>query len=333
MDTTFISRRTALASAAIALSSIAASPARAQTAPAQEYPSKIVTMVVPFAAGSVTDLLARIVAQRLGEALGQSVVVDNKAGADGNIGAAYVAAAKPDGYTLMMGAASTNAINPSLHKNLKFNALRDFTPITNVASLPNVLVVGPQVQARNIKDFIQAARTEKYSFASSGAGGSMHLSGEMFKAMAQVPDFLHVPYKGGSAPVTDVMGGRVSAMFCNLPLCLPHIRAGKLQALGVTSSKRTPLLPEVPTIAESGVAGYDVEGWFGLFAPAGVPRPIITRLNHEVVRILQDPKVKESLLAQGAEPIGDSPEAFAAFVKKEHDRWAKVIRDAGITPQ
>ena len=202
-----------------------------------------------------------------------------------------------------------------------------------MASLSNVLVVGPQVQARNIKDFIQAARTEKYSFASSGAGGSMHLSGEMFKAMAQVPDFLHVPYKGSSAPVTDVMGGRVSAMFCNLPLCLPHIRAGKLQALGVTSSKRTPLLPEVPKIAESGVAGYDVEGWFGLFAPAGVPRPIITRLNHEVVRILQDPKVKESLLAQGAEPIGDSPEAFAAFVKKEHDRWAKVIRDAGITPQ
>jgi tripartite-type tricarboxylate transporter receptor subunit TctC len=322
-------RRALVASAALALAAVAG----AQPPATASYPAKPVTMVVPFAAGSVTDLLARIVAQRLGDVLGQPVVVENKAGADGNIGAAYAAAAAPDGYTLMMGAASTNAINPSLHKNLKFNALKDFTPITNVASMPNVLVVGPQVPARNVKDLIQAARTEKYSFASSGAGGSMHLSGELFKTMAQVPDFLHIPYKGGSAPVTDVMGGRVSAMFCNLPLCLPHIRAGKLQALAVTSARRTPLLPEVPTIAESGVPGYEVEGWFGLFAPAGVPQPIIQRLNHEVVRILQDPKVKESLLAQGAEPIGNSPEAFATFVHKEHDRWAKTIRDAGITPQ
>lgn len=326
------SRRTLVASATLALA-LAATPAWAQTPAPSDYPHKPVTVVVPFAAGSVTDLLARIVAQRLGDALGQPVVVENKAGADGNIGAAYAAAAAPDGYTLMMGAASTNAINPSLHKNLKFNAIKDFAPITNVASMPNVLVVGPQVPARSVKDFIQAAKTEKYSFASSGAGGSMHLSGELFKGMAQIPDFLHIPYKGGSAPVTDVMGGRVSAMFCNLPLCLPHIRAGKLQALGVTSAKRTPLLPDVPTIAESGVPGYEVEGWFGLFAPAGVPRPIIARLNQEVVRILQEPKVKESLLAQGAEPIGNSPEAFATFVKKEHDRWAKTIREAGITPQ
>jgi tripartite-type tricarboxylate transporter receptor subunit TctC len=303
----------------------------AQTA--APYPSKPIQLVVPFAAGSVTDLLARIVAQRLGEALGQPVVVDNKAGADGNIGAAYVAAAAPDGYTLMMGAASTNAINPSLHKNLRFNPLRDFAPITNVASVPNVLVVGPQVPARTVKDFIQAARTEKYSFASSGAGGSMHLAGELFKVMTQTPDLLHIPYKGGSAPVTDVMGGRVSAMFCNLPLCLQHIRAGKLTALGVTSPRRSPLLPDVPTIAQAGVPGYEVEGWFGLFAPAAVPKPILQRLNAEVVHILKDAKVKELLLAQGAEPVGNSPEEFAAFVKKEHDRWAKIIRDTGITLQ
>lgn len=305
--------------------------ASAQTAPA--YPTKPVTIVVPFAAGSVTDLLARIVAQRLGEALGQSFVVDNKAGADGNIGAAYVAAAAPDGYTLLMGAASTNAINPSLHKNLKFNPLRDFAPITNVAAVPNVLVVGPQVAAKNVKDFIAAAGKDKLSYASSGAGGSMHLSGELFKAMTSTPDMLHVAYKGGSAPVTDVMGGRVDAMFCNLPLCLPHIKAGKLTALGVTSPKRSPLLPEVPTIAQAGVPGYEVEGWFGLFAPAAVPRPIVQRLNAEAVRILKDPKVAEQLLAQGAEPVGDSPEAFAAFVQKEHDRWAKIIRDTGITLQ
>ncbi|MCJ0765615.1 tripartite tricarboxylate transporter substrate binding protein [Variovorax terrae] len=308
-----------------------ASAAQAPAAPA--YPTKPVLIVVPFAAGSVTDLLARIVAQRLGDALGQPVVVDNKAGADGNIGAAFVAAAAPDGYTLLMGAASTNAINPSLHKNLRFNALRDFAPITNVAAVPNVLVVGPSVPARTVKEFIQAASTEKYSYASSGAGGSMHLSGELFKSMTQTPDLLHIPYKGGSAPVTDVMGGRVSAMFCNLPLCLPHIRAGKLTALGVTSPRRSPLLPEVPTIAQAGVPGYDVEGWFGLFAPAAVPRPIVLRLNEEVVRILKDPKVKEQLLAQGAEPIGDTPDAFAAFVKKEHDRWARIIRDTGITLQ
>ncbi|NMM86993.1 hypothetical protein B2J88_21930 [Rhodococcus sp. SRB_17] len=327
--TRFLTSRRALLAAALLGTVAHTGMAQAQAA----YPSKPVQIVVPFAAGSVTDLLARIVAQRLAEALGQPVVIDNKAGADGNIGAAYAAAAAPDGYTLMMGAASTNAINPSLHKNLRFDAMRDFAPITNVAAMPNVLVVGPQVPARSVKDFIDAAKTDQYSFASSGAGGSMHLSGELFKNMAQIPDFLHVPYKGGSAPVTDVMGGRVSAMFCNLPLCLPHIRSGKLTALGVTSTKRSPLLPDVPTIAQAGVPGYDVEGWFGLFAPAGVPKPILTRLNQEVVRILQEPKVRELLLAQGAEPIGDSPEAFGAFVKKEHDRWAKAIHAAGITPQ
>ena len=304
--------------------------AAATAAAAQPYPNKQVQVVVPFAAGSVTDLLARSVAQGLADALGQTFVVDNKSGADGNIGAGFVAAAAPDGYALLMGAASTNAINPSLHKNLKFNPLRDFAPITNVAAVPNVLVVGPQVAARNVKEFIAAAGKDKFSFASSGAGGSMHLSGELFKVMTRT-DMLHVAYKGGSAPVTDVIGGRVSAMFCNLPLCLPHIRSAKLTALAVTSGRRSPLLPDVPTMAEAGVAGYDVVGWFGLFAPAAVPRPIINKLNAEVVRILSDPKVKESLLAQGAEPVGDTPEAFTRFVQREHDRWAKVIKDTGIT--
>lgn len=295
------------------------------------YPNKSIHMVVPFASGSVTDILARIVSQRLGEALGQSVIVDNKPGADGNIGAAFVAAAQADGYTLLMGAASTNAINPSLHKNLRFDPLRDFAPITNVATVPNVLVVGPQVPARNVKEFIEAARNQKLTFASSGAGGSMHLSGELFKSSTRTPNLLHVPYKGGSAPVMDVMGERVSAMFCNLPLCLQHIRSGKLTALGVTSPKRSPLLPDIPTIAEAGVPGFAVEGWFGLFAPAAVPKPIIQRINAEVVKILQDPKVKEQLLTQGAEPAGSAPEQFEAFVKLEHDRWAKIIAEAGIT--
>lgn len=321
-------RRFALGAAACMLA--AAGPAQAQPA---AYPTKTITIVVPFGAGSVTDQLARIVGQHLSESLGQPVVIENKAGADGNIGAAYVAGATPDGYTLLMGAASTNAINPSLHKNLRFNPLRDFAPITNIAAVPNVLVVGPSVKARTVKDFAQAARTEKYSYASSGAGGSMHLSGELFKVMTKTPDMLHIPFKGGSAPVTEVMAGRISAMFCNLPLCLQHIKAGKLTALGVTSPRRTPLLPNVPTIAEAGVPGYEVEGWFGFFAPAAVPKPIIDRLNKEVVAMLQDPKVKEKLLAQGAEPVGGSPEEFAAFVKKEHDRWARIIAEAGISLQ
>jgi tripartite-type tricarboxylate transporter receptor subunit TctC len=315
-----------IATAALCL---AAGPAAAQA----PWPAKPVTVVVPFGAGSVTDLLARTVAQRLTEALGQSFVVDNKAGADGNIGAAFVAAAPADGYTLLMGAASTNAINPSLHKNLKFDAMRDFAPVSNVAAVPNVLVIGPQVAAKNVREFINVATKEKHSYASSGAGGSMHLSGEMFKVMTNTPDLLHIPYKGGSAPVTDVMGGRVSAMFCNLPLCLPHIRSGKLTALAVTSTKRSPLLPEVPTMSEAGVTGYDVVGWFALFAPAATPKPIVQRLNAEVTKMLNDPKVKETLLAQGAEPMPGSPEAFGDFVKKEHDRWAKVIREAGITLQ
>lgn len=308
----------------------AADPALAQSAP---WPSRPITIVVPFGAGSVTDQLARIVGQHLSESMGQPVVIENKAGADGNIGAAYVAGATPDGYTLLMGAASTNAINPSLHKNLRFNPLRDFAPITNIAAVPNVLVVGPSVKARSVKDFVQAARTDKYSYASSGAGGSMHLSGELFKVMTKTPDILHIPFKGGSAPVTEVMAGRINAMFCNLPLCLQHIKAGKLTALGVTSPRRTPLLPDVPTIAEAGVPGYEVEGWFGFFAPAAVPKPIIDRLNKEVVAMLKDPKVKEKLLAQGAEPVGGTPEEFAAFVRKEHDRWAKIIAEAGISLQ
>lgn len=312
------------------ISAVVAGPgAFAQGTPAS-YPARPVTVVVPFAAGSVTDILGRIVAQGLSESLGQAFVVENRAGADGNIGAGYVAAAAPDGYTLLMGAASTNAINPSLHKNMKFDPLKDFAPITNVAAVPNVLVIGPQVQAKSVKEFIQAAGKGKFSFASSGAGGSMHLSGEMFKAMTHV-DMLHIPYKGGTAPVTDVMAGRVDAMFCNLPLCLPFIRSNRLTALAVTSSHRSPLLPDVATMAEAGVPGYDVVGWFALFAPAAVPKPIITKLNAEAVRFLKDPKVRDTMLAQGAEPVGGSPEEFGRFVRSEHDRWAKIIRDAKIT--
>lgn len=302
-------------------------PASAQ---GESWPARPVTMVVPFGAGSLTDLLARIVQPGLAKALGQPVVVDNKAGADGNIGAGFVAAAPKDGYTLLVGPASTNAINPSLHKNLRFDPQRDFAPITNLASVMNVLVVGPEVQARSVKDFITELGTKKMTYASGGAGGSQHLSAELFKVMAN-RDMLHVPYKGMGPAVVDLMAGRVDAMFCNLPVCLPHIRSGKLVALAVTGAKRSVLLPEVPTVAEAGLQNYVVEGWFGLFAPAGVPPAVVTRLNTEVVRILKDPATASALRAQGAEPVADAPDAFGAFVAKERERWAKVIREAKIT--
>jgi tripartite-type tricarboxylate transporter receptor subunit TctC len=300
------------------------------SAQAEAWPARPITMVVPFGAGSLTDTLARIVQPGLSKALGQPVVVDNKAGADGNIGAGFVAAAPKDGYILLVGPASTNAINPSLHKNLRFDPQRDFAPITNLASVMNVLVVGPQVQARSVKEFMAELATKKMTYASGGAGGSQHLSAELFKAMTQ-RDMLHVPYKGMNPALVDLLAGRVDAMFCNLPVCLTHIRSGKLAALAVTGATRSPLLPDVPTMAEAGLANYVVEGWFGLFAPAGVPPAVVTRLNAEVVRILKDPATTAALRAQGAEPGADSAEAFGAFVAKERVRWAKVIRDANIT--
>jgi tripartite-type tricarboxylate transporter receptor subunit TctC len=300
------------------------------TAQSDAWPVKAITMVVPFGAGSVTDLLARAVAPRLSQALGQPVVIDNKAGADGNIGAGFVATAPKDGYTLLVGPASTNAINPSLHKNLKFDPQRDFAPITNLATVTNVLVVGPQLPIRTVKEFVGVLDKRNVSYASGGAGGSQHLSAELFKAITK-KDMLHVPYKGGSAALADLLGGRVDAMFCNLPVCLPHIRSGKLTALAVTGARRSTLLPEVPTMVEAGVPNYVVDGWFGLFAPAGVPPQLITRLNTEVVRVLKDPATAAALHAQGAEPVADSPQEFGAFVAKERERWAKVIRDAKIT--
>jgi len=303
----------------------------ATAAHAAGYPDKPIRLVVPFDAGSVTDLLARITATELGAALGQSVVVENRSGAGGNIGAGYVAQAPADGYTLLLGPASTNAINPSLYSNLRFDPMKDFTPITNVASVTNVLVVHPDVPARSVQELIALlGKSHQYAYASGGAGGSQHLAGEMFKTMSKT-DVLHVPYKGGGAALSDLLSNRVQMMFCNLPVCLPHIKSGKLIALGVTSKKRSELLPEVPTVAESGLPDYEVDGWFGLFAPAGTPAEVIERLNGEMQKILSTPKVREQLLAQGATADPRSAEDFARFVQAEHDKWAEVIRAAKIT--
>ena len=262
-------RRAALAAGltmAGILTMAATPPAHAADA---QYPNKPIRLIVPFGPGSATDQLARVVATGLSERLGAAIVVENKAGAGGNIGAGYVAESAPDGYTLLMGAASTNAINPSLYPNLKFDAMKAFVPVANVASVTNVLVVSPQVKARDVKGLIEELKANNYSYASSGAGGSQHLSAELFKSLSRT-DMVHIPYKGGAEPLPDLMSNRVQVMFCNLPVCLPHIQAGKLVALGVTSAQRSPLLPNVPTIAEAGLPGYSVEGWFALFAPVKV---------------------------------------------------------------
>ncbi|MCX5590814.1 Bug family tripartite tricarboxylate transporter substrate binding protein [Alcaligenes endophyticus] len=298
-------------------------------AQASDYPNRPVTMVVPFSPGSITDVLARLAAKGLGDRTGGNFVVVNKPGAGGNIGAAEVAMSKPDGYTLLVGAASTNAINPSLFKNLRFDPIKDFIPISNLAKTANVLVVAPDVEAQDLPEFIDLVRKQEITYGSTGNGGSMHLSGELFKTMVQ-GQMLHIPYKGGSEALSDLLPGRVQAMFCNIPLCLPHIEAGKLRALAVTTKERSALLPAVPTMAESGLPEYDVYGWFGLFAPTGTDAAIIEKLNTEMQAILGDADIKVLLLQQGAEPDPSTPEAYAEFVQHEHDKWAQVIEEAGI---
>ena len=286
-------------------------------------------MVVPFGPGSVTDLLARIVAQGMGESMGESFIVHNKAGAGGNIGAADVATAKPDGYTLLVGPTSTNAVNPTLFKNLKFG-IEDFTPISNIAKVPNILVVHPSVPAKSVKEFIELSKQKELTYASTGTGGSMHLSGEMFVSMSGA-DLLHVPYQGGGDALSDLLPGRIDAMFCNLPLCLPHIESGKLRALGTTSTEPSSLLPDVQPIASQGLSGYEVTGWFGLFAPANTDAAIIEKLNTQLRDILANEDVQKQLLAQGAEPDWSSAADFDKFVQAEYEKWARVIKDADIT--
>ncbi|WP_198952717.1 MULTISPECIES: tripartite tricarboxylate transporter substrate binding protein [unclassified Achromobacter] len=312
-----------------ALTLATTAPAQAADAAQAQYPTKPIRLIVPFGPGSVTDQLARVLASALSEKWGQSIIVENKAGAGGNIGAGFVAESAPDGYTLLMGAASTNAINPSLYPNLKFDPMKAFVPVANVASVTNVLVVNPQVKARDVKGLIEELKANNYSYASGGAGGSQHLSAELFKSMSKT-DMVHIPYKGGAEPLPDLMSNRVQVMFCNLPVCLPHIQAGKLVALGVTSTQRSPLLPKVPTIAEAGLPGYSVDGWFALFAPAKVPAAIVARLHDETAQVLASPAVAEQIRRQGAEPNTGSQADFAKFVQAEHDKWAKVIKDANI---
>jgi tripartite-type tricarboxylate transporter receptor subunit TctC len=304
---------------------VALSPAEAQTA----YPTKPVKIVVPFLAGGTTDIVGRLVAQELSKA-GINAVVENRPGAGGNIGAEQVAKSPADGYTLFVGTVGTHGINASLYAKLPYDPIKDFAPITLVASVPNVLIVHPSVPANSVKELIALVKAKpgKYNYASSGNGTSINLSGELFKSMTGA-FITHIPYRGSSAAISDVMGGQVDMMFDNLPTALPHIKSGKLKALGLTSAKQNSAVPGVPTIAEAALPGYEASSWFGMFAPAGTPKEIVTRLNQILTKALATPEVRERLLSQGAEPVGNTPEQFADYVKAEIAKWEKVVKASG----
>ena len=299
---------------------------------AQAYPTKPVTIIVPFAAGGTTDILARIIGQALTAELGQSVVVDNRAGAGGNIGGQAAAKATPDGHTLFMGTVGTHAINASLYKKMPFDPVKDFAPLTRVANVPNLLVANPAQPYKSVKDLIAYAKANpgKVNFGSSGNGSSIHLSGELFKSLAKV-DMQHVPYKGSAPAVTDLMGNQIGIMFDNMPSAIQHVRSGKLAPLAVTTAKRSPELPNVPTIAEAGVPGYEATSWFGMFAPAGTPAPVLAKLNAAIVKVLAQPDVKKKINEQGAEVYSETPEQFAAFIQAESVKWGKVVKESGAS--
>ena len=295
-----------------------------------QYPNKPIKMVVPFPAGGTTDIMARAMAAELQKSFGQAVIVENKAGAGGNIGSDYVAKAAPDGYTLLMGTVGTHAINVSLYPKMPYDAVKDFSPVSLVAAVPNVLTAAPSLPINSVKDLIDAAKKDpnKITFASSGSGTSIHLSGELFKQLAGV-QMTHVPYKGSSAALPDLMSGQVDVMFDNAPSVMPHIKGGKLKAIAVTSSKRSPALPNVPTIAESGLPAFEASSWFGVLAPAGTPKDIVDKLSQAIVKSLQTAEIKDRLASQGADAVGNTPEQFAAHIKSEIDKWAKVVKASG----
>jgi len=293
------------------------------------YPTRPVRLVVPFPAGGTTDIIARATAQKLSEAWGQQVIVDNRPGAGGNVGSELVAKSAPDGYTLLMGTVGTHAINPSLYAKMPYDHVKDFVPVILVAGVPNVLVVNPELPVKSVPELIAYAKANpgKLNFASSGNGTSIHLSGELFKAMTGV-QMTHVPYKGSAPALTDLVGGQVQLMFDNLPSSLAFIKAGKLRALAVTSTARAAALPDVPTVGDF-VPGFEASSWFGILAPAGTPPAIIAKINGEATKWLATPEAKDKLTAQGANVAGGSPQDFAKHIQAETAKWAKVVKDSG----
>ena len=300
---------------------------------AQSYPTKTVRLVVPFSPGGSTDVTARILAQKLTEAWRQQVIVDNRAGAGGNIGAESVARAAPDGYTLLLATTGVMAINHKLYKSLSYDSLKDLAPVTQIGGLPLILIVHPSLPAKSVKDLVAMAKAKPgaLSFASSGVGSATHMTAELFRMMAGV-DMVHVPYKGSGQAMTDLISGQVGVAFDQITSSIGHVQSGKLRALAVTSAKRFPSVPNLPTVAEAGVAGYESVSWNGIAAPARTPREIIDRIQGEVARALQQADMKERFLKDGIEPIGSTPEQFAAHIRSERAKWEKVVDRAGIKP-
>ena len=297
---------------------------------ADGYPAKPIRFVVPYPAGGPLDTVARLLGQKVSESAKQPVIVDNKPGAGGNIGADAVAKAPPDGYTILMGAVATHAINPTLYASMPYDSVRDFAPVTQVASTPNVLVVHPAVPASTVREFIAYAKSNpgKLNFGSGSTGSAGHLAGELFKSMAGV-DMTHVPYKGAAPAMNDLIGGQIQLMFDNLASSLAQVRGGKIRALAVTTAQRSALAPELPTIAESGLPGFDISTWFGVFVPAGTPREVVDRLHAEFAKALAAPDIREKMLNLGAEPVASRPEEFAAYIRAEADKYARVIKASG----
>lgn len=299
---------------------------------AQDYPSRPIRFVVANSPGGGLDITARTVSPRLSSALGQQIVIDNRPGAAGSLAAEITAKSAPDGYTLLMGAIGNLAVNVSLYKGLDYDPLKDLAPITFAVSGSNVLVVNLTVPAKTVQELIAVARAQpgKLTYGSSGSGNAGHLAGELFKSMAKV-DMVHVPYKGGAPAMIDLIAGQIQLIFSSPPTAVPQVKAGKIRALAVTTAKRSAILPELPTIAESGLPGFEADNWYGIVAAARTPRAIIGRLNAEFVRILSKPEVREVLLRQGLEVAPGTPEAFGAYMKSEYVKWARVIADAGLT--
>ena len=313
------------------LAALAALAFATASAADDDYPSKPVRIVVPFAPGGSTDVVARILADKLGAEFKQTFVVENRAGASGNIGADVVAKAPPDGYTLLMGTTGVLAINKYLFTNMAFDPERDFVPVSYTSLITNILVVNPQVPARTVPDLVKLAQDKPggLTFASSGAGSSTHLSGELFKSLAGV-NILHIPYKGSSQALVDVIGGQVTMLFDNAPSSMPFIEQGKLRAIAVTSMKRLPNLPDVPTIDEAGVKGYESLSWSGIMAPLGTPRPVIDKINAAIERALPAEDVRRKFAALGIEAVGGPPEAFARHIRAESEKWGRLVKAANI---
>lgn len=297
---------------------------------AQQYPAKPIRIVVGFAAGGPTDVAARVVGQKFTEKFGQQVIVDVRAGAGGNIAAEIVAKSPPDGYTLLL-PAFAHAVNPSLFKKLPYDAVKDFAPVAMVASAANILATHPSVPAHSIQELISLAKTKpgQLTYGSAGNGSASHLAGELINMMAGIK-LTHVPYKGSAPASTDLIGGQISIAFPGVAIALPHTRAGRLRSLAITSLRRSKIMPEVPTMSEAGLKGFEVISWYGLLAPAGTPREIVQRLNAEVIRSMRDPDAIERLDSFGAEPMENTPEEFGAFIAAEVAKWARVIKAASV---